>query len=248
MDGSYSSPELFGLLQRKTMQTNYLLKILLFMTMTAVSSVSALSAATNEDITGCVSQSDKAGSIRDSEGASWSPLYYIKTNMLGWPCLWVNFEGETDFAPHWSAAIAVYYSGWDYFHRDTKFRTFSVMPEIRYWFQGRNDGFFMGAHCGASYYNIALAGKSRYQDHDGNTPAVGGGFTIGYRLPLRNPRWKLEFAAGGGAYYLDYDIFENRVNGSLIGRRHRVFYGLDKVAVSICYTFGDLKGRKGGER
>ena len=196
------------------MQTNYLLKILLFMTMTAVSSVSALSAATNEDIPGCVSQSDKAGSIRDSEGASWSPLYYIKTNMLGWPCLWVNFEGETDFAPHWSAAIAVYYSGWDYFHRDTKFRTFSVMPEIRYWFQGRNDG----------------------------------GFTIGYRLPLRNPRWKLEFAAGGGAYYLDYDIFENRVNGSLIGRRHRVFYGLDKVAVSICYTFGDLKGRKGGER
>ena len=138
------------------MQTNYLLKILLFMTMTAVSSVSALSAATNEDIPGCVSQSDKAGSIRDSEGASWSPLYYIKTNMLGWPCLWVNFEGETDFAPHWSAAIAVYYSGWDYFHRDTKFRTFSVMPEIRYWFQGRNDGFFMGAHCGASYYNIAL--------------------------------------------------------------------------------------------
>lgn len=180
---------------------------------------------------------------------TWHRNYHIKTNLLGWPCLWANVEGEADLAPHWSVALSVYYSGWNYFTSTTKFRTFSVMPEIRYWTGRDNDGFFVGAHPALCYYNVALDGANRYQDHDGKTPALGGGLSVGYRVPLRNPRWKLEFSLGGGVYHLDYDIFENRSNGQLLDRRQRTFFGLDKVAVSLCYTFGYIKpSKKGGMR
>lgn len=196
----------------------------------------------------CV-EAEKAVEVAPVTADIWQRHYYIKTNLLGWAGLWANIEGEADLAPHLSAAIPVYYSQWNYFTYSVKFRTFSVMPEIRYWTGRNNDGFFVGAHLGMCYYNVALGGDHRYQDHDGKTPALGGGLTVGYRMPLRNQRWKLEFSLGGGVYHLDYDIFENRRNGQLIGRRQRTFYGIDKVTVSICYTFGNRKvSEKGGTR
>lgn len=184
-----------------------------------------------------------------SKPSPWTRHYYIKTNLPAWLCLWANLEGEADMAPHWSADLSVYYSGLNYFSRTLKFRTFSVMPEIRYWFSRNNDGLFAGAHFGLAYYNVALNGENRYQDHNGTTPALGGGITLGFRLPLRNRRWKMEFSAGAGIYHLDYDIFDNRTDGLLTGRRKRTFYGLDRVAVSICHTFGpSYSGKKGGDR
>lgn len=172
----------------------------------------------------------------------WQRHAYIKTNLPAWLCFWTNIAGEIDLAPHWSLNLAVYYSGFDYFKRTLKFRTFTVMPEARYWFRGRNDGFFVGAHAGMAYYNIALRGDNRYQDHAGRTPALGGGASVGYRFALpRNPRWKFEAAVGYGVYRLDYDIFENRHNGPLTGRVKRTFYGIDNVAFSVCYTFNVKK-------
>lgn len=171
----------------------------------------------------------------------WQRHAYVKTNLPAWLCFWTNIAGEIDIAPHWSANLSVYYSGFDYFKRTLKFRTFAVMPEFRYWLSGRNDGFFAGAHAGVIYYNIALKRAYRYQDHKGRTPALGGGATVGYRFALpRDPRWKFEAALGYGIYRLDYDIFENGANGPLVDRRKRTFYGIDNVAFSICYTF-DVK-------
>lgn len=167
--------------------------------------------------------------------------FYLKTNLPAWALLLFNIEGEADICHNLSFSLSVYYSGLDYFRHNLKFRTLTFMPELRYWPRSENDGFFVGAHFGLSYYNIALSEAHRYQDHDGKTPAVGGGLTIGYRLPLRNPRWKMEFSAGAGIYSLDYDIFDNRRNGKLLDRRKRTFYGLDRVAVSLCYTFGKVK-------
>lgn len=175
----------------------------------------------------------------------WVRHAYVKTNLPAWLCFWTNVAGEIDIAPHWSANLAIYYSGFDYFKHTQKFRTFAVMPEFRYWPLGRNDGFFVGAHAGMVYYNIALQGDYRYQDRRGRTPALGGGATLGYRFALpRNPRWKFEASVGYGIYKLDYDIFENRHNGPLVDRRKRTFYGVDNVAFSVCYTFDINKKSK----
>lgn len=182
-----------------------------------------------------------------TEQPEWQRHAYVKTNMPAWLMLWINAAGEIDIAPHWSANLSIYYAGYNYFKSNLKFRNFSVMPEVRYWPLARNNGFFVGAHFGMAYYNVAFCGDKRYQDHDGNTPALGGGINVGYRFRLpRNPRWQMEFSLGAGAYRLDYDIFDNRHNGLLVGREKRTFFGIDNAAFSICYTF-DVNG-KGGAR
>lgn len=175
------------------------------------------------------------------------PLHwYIKTNLPAWGMLLTNIAAEFDCAPHWSVQLPVYYSGFNYFTSRRKFRTFAVIPEARYWFRADNQGWFAGAHLGMAYYNIALGGSTRYQDHDGNSPALGGGINFGYRLGLgATRRWRLEFSLGAGVYHFDYDEFRNCHNGLLTGRTRRTFAGIDNAAVSLCYTF-DL--RKGGRR
>ncbi len=175
-------------------------------------------------------------------GLNW----YIKTNVPAWAMLWMNGAVEFDLAHHWPAQLPVYYSGFNYFKGDRKFRTFTIMPEVRWWPRADNQGFFAGAHFGMAYYNVAFGGDKRYQDHNQNTPALGGGIDLGYRLPIsRNGRWHLEFSVGAGIYHLDYDVYNNWHNGLLIDRRKRTFYGIDNAAISVAYRF-DLK--KGGER
>lgn len=172
--------------------------------------------------------------------------WYLKTNLPAWGMLLANIAVEFDCAPHWSVQLPIYYSGFNYFTSRRKFRTFAIIPEARYWFRSDNQGWFAGAHLGMAYYNIALGGTTRYQDHDGNSPALGGGLDFGYRLRLgATRRWRLEFSLGAGVYHLDYDEFRNCHNGLLTGRTRRTFVGIDNAAVSLCYTF-DLK--KGGRR
>lgn len=173
---------------------------------------------------------------------------YVKTNIPAYGMLWLNAAIEFDFAEHWSAQLPIYYSGWNYFTSRRKFRTFAVVPEIRLWTSPENRGFFVGAHFGMAYYNAAFGGDFRYQDHNGNTPALGGGISLGARIPLSgNRRWWLEFSVGAGIYRLDYDRFINEHNGLLFDRRKRTFYGIDNAAISIAYRFSLERKRKGGE-
>ena len=61
----------------------------------------------------------------------------------------------------------------------------------------------------------------------------------------------MEASIGGGIYHLDYDMFLNRQDGLLYGRRSRTFYGIDQAALSLPYRFGIGSRRqaqkKGGE-
>lgn len=180
-----------------------------------------------------------------SASSKEEPLHaYIKTNIPAWGMLWINGAGEFDIAPHWSANVSLYYSGFNYFTHTRKFRTFTVMPEVRYWFRRDNQGFFVAPHFGLGWYNCAFGGEYRYQDHNRRTPAIGGGVNAGFRFNIsRNGRWRLETSVGFGAYRLDYDIFVNDYNGLLVDRRQRTFYGIDNAAISICYMF-DLRNRR----
>lgn len=172
----------------------------------------------------------------------WQRHIYAKTNAPAWGMLWLNAACEVDIAPHWSGQLPIYYSGFNYFTSRRKFRTFIVMPEIRYWLDGDNQGFFAGAHLGFGFFNVAFEGDTRYQDHKGRRPAYGGGLNIGYRFNFcRNHRWKMEVSLGAGVYGLYYDTYQNKHNGLLTGTHHRTFFGIDNAAVSFCYQF-DLKG------
>lgn len=181
----------------------------------------------------------------------WTRHVYLKTNLPAWLCLWINAAFEVDIVPHWSFTLPVYYSGFNYFTRTLKFRTFAVQPEFR-WFPNRdNRGFFAGIHAGLVYYNIALKGDIRYQDHDTRTPALGGGVSVGYRFRLNsNPHLYMEATVGAGIYRLHYDEYLNYYNGLKVGERKRTFYGIDQAALSFVYQF-DCRAKnneKGGTK
>ncbi len=180
----------------------------------------------------------------------WHRTLSVKTNALGLGLAIANAAVEIDLCKHLSFNLPVYYSAWDYFSETIKFRTLAVQPEIRYWLSEknlRNDGWYLGAHFGLAYYNIATDGEYRTQDHDGTSPALGGGLAVGYRMPIsKNNRWKMEFSIGAGAYKLHHDKFRNYHNGLLVNTEKKTYIGIDQASVSFSYTF-DLK-RKGGAR
>jgi len=186
--------------------------------------------------------------IPEIEG--WSRKLHLKTNAIGLGMAIANVAAEVDLAKHWSFTLPVYYSAWDYFKSTIKFRTFALQPEFRYWLSEENDGFFGGVHFGLAYYNFAFDGDYRYQDHNRETPAIGGGVSIGYRLPIsKNNRWKVEFSLGAGVYSRHYDKFHNTPrtkDGLMIESIKKTYLGIDQAAVSFSYSF-DLK-KKGVKR
>ena len=177
----------------------------------------------------------------------WGRKLYVKTNALGLGLAIANTAVEIDLCRHWSFNLPVYYSAWNYFKSTVKFRTAMIQPEIRYWFRDDNDGWYAGGHIGIGHYNVATNGEYRTQDHEGKSPALGGGLAVGYRLPISgNKRWKMEFSIGAGAYKLHHDKFRNYHNGLLVYTEKKTYVGIDQAAVSFSYTF-DLK-KKGGAR
>ena len=184
------------------------------------------------------------------EVEEWSRKLHLKTNAIGLGMGIANVAAEIDLAKHWSFALPIYYSAWDYFKTTIKFRTAAIQPEFRYWLSENNDGFFAGAHFGLAYYNFAFDGDYRYQDHNRETPAIGGGVSVGYRMPIsKNNRWRVEFSLGAGVYSNHYDKFHNTPDtkdGLMIESIKKTYWGIDQAAVSFSYMF-DLK-KKGGKR
>ena len=176
----------------------------------------------------------------------------LKTNTLGWVLTGSNIAVEIDLAKHLSLAVPFYFSGGlDYFKETIKFRGIVLQPELRYYpklaADQTNGGFFIGAHVGLGWYNFALNGDYRIQDHAGKRPAYGGGLGLGYSLQFKkNSRWGMEFAIGAGVYDVLYDTFYNEANGPYNEKAvSDIWIGIDNASVSFTYDF-DL--RKGGKK
>lgn len=189
----------------------------------------------------------KSNSVKEDD---WTRKLHVKTNAIGLGLGIANVAPEIDIAKHLSFTLPVYYSAWNYFKTTIKFRTLAVQPELRYWISPDNEGFFAGAHFGLAYYNFAADGDYRYQDHNGKKPAIGGGLSIGYVLPISdNNRWRIEFSLGAGVYAVHYDKFFNTPNtkeGLMIDSGKMTYWGIDQAAISFVYTF-NLK-KKGDRR
>ena len=170
----------------------------------------------------------------------------VKTNIIGIGMGHGNIAAEFAVAEHFSIALPFYYSGgFDYFKPTIKFRGIVFQPEARYYIIG-NEGFYLGAHLGVGWYNFAIDGTYRIQDHKGRRPAFGGGLGLGYTVPFKkHPRWGMEFAIGAGVYDVKYDMFFNEPNGPYAEHGvHDTFFGIDNASIAFTYKF-DLK-KEGG--
>lgn len=166
------------------------------------------------------------------------PRGSVKTNLAGWALSQVNLALEFDLGRHWSFVLPVYYSGWNYFQYELKFRTFDIKPELRYWPSRANKGLHIGVHAGVTWFNYAFKGEYRYANRNQNQPAVGGGLAIGYRVPIsHNGRWSMEFGVSGGVYYVDYTKYYNYPNGEPVENLRKTYYGIDGVSISFVYSF-----------
>lgn len=164
---------------------------------------------------------------------------YVKTNVAGLGLLMANLGVEFDLGRYLSLSIPVYYSALNYFTPTVKFRTLATQPELRVWPMKNNDWLYIGLHAGFAYYNFAFNGDWRYQDHEGKSPTLGGGLSLGCRIPIsKDKRWKLELGVGAGVYPLDYDVFHNVRNvaeGQLFETRENTYIGLDNINIGISY-------------
>jgi hypothetical protein len=180
--------------------------------------------------------------VESEEEACFRNHLYVKTNGVGWLLLNANAALEVDFARRWSVMLPIYYGAFNYFTGNYKVRLFAMLPELRYWLAGSEcnpaHGFFVGVHAGFSYFNVAVGGDTRYQDHAGRKPALGGGVGVGYRIDFgRRKHFALELSLGGGFYHLDYDKFVNVDNGARYGRKQKNMFLLDNVGVTLSYRF-----------
>lgn len=173
----------------------------------------------------------------------WNRQLTLKTNVAGLALLMSNVAVEVDLSRHLSFNLPVYYSALDYFKSTVKFRTFAVQPELR-WNFSKPDGLYVGSHFGLAYFNLATDGKYRIQTRNGDEPLIGGGLSVGYRLPLSDDKkWKLEFGLGAGAYRFNYDKFFNEPNGAKAGSVCKTYIGVDNASISLSYSF-DLGRRR----
>ncbi len=172
-------------------------------------------------------------------------FWSVRTNLPALGMFIANASAEWQFACRWSASASLYYSAWNYLKSTRKFRTFSLRPEVRYWFRDGGNGFFLDAHVAMVSYNYALSsGEWRYQDRGGVHPALGGGLGIGFRMPIsRNGRWRAEASLGAGVYSLDYNRFYNVPNGALYDTVRKTYFGIDQFALSLVFTFNSRGGR-----
>lgn len=205
----------------------------------------AISGATPATIPASTSASTSAAIPATTPAADeWHRRLTVKTNALGLALLMGNAAAEIDITRNLSFNFPVYYSALNYFTSTVKFRTFAIQPELR-WNFTRPEGLFVGAHFGLAYFNLAANGNWRIQTHNGDEPLLGGGVSLGYRLPLtRDRKWNVEFILGAGAYRFNYDRFYNEPNGALAGSVSRTYVGLDNVGVSFSYSFDLGRGRR----
>ena len=168
----------------------------------------------------------------------------VSTNAFAWGMAVTNIGFEKRFDnSQWSANFTMYYSAWNYGKQTRKFRTFTLRPEARYWFDRTNDrgGWFAEAHLGLMWYNVAMPSWDyRVQDHGGHNPNIGGGLGGGWRyIPWRDKHWSFEASIGFGVYGAKYDRFVNEPNGKLVDTHRCCWVGLDNVSISVVYTFDD---------
>lgn len=176
-------------------------------------------------------------------------FFAIKNNLVLTGALVANLGAEVSFGKHFSLAVPVAWSPYTV-GQNWRLRTFAVTPEFRWWIKEGWKGHFLGLQAHVAWFNVSTIfdRQNRYQDREGKHPLMGGGINYGYALPFgRNSHWGIEFTAGVGYAYLDYDVFYNIENGAQHSAGTKHYIGATNVGVNIYYRFCYDKKRRSGK-
>ena len=157
----------------------------------------------------------------------------VKTNLFYDAMTTMNLGAEVAFNKHLTLDVSGNYNPWT-LSNDQSFRHWLVQPEFRYWIHEKFNGHFFGIH--GIYTDIDCAGKdfmsiidSKYDGY-----GYGGGVSYGYQLYI-SPHWNIEFTAGFGFVYFEYDKSSYPADGVSASRYRNNYIGPTKVGISIMY-------------
>lgn len=160
----------------------------------------------------------------------------LKTNILYDVSTTPNLGLEVGAGQHFTVDVSGNYNPWN-ISKDRSIKHWMVQPEFRYWPAEKFNGHFLGIH--AYYMDYVFKdvwlpmGMKKNHGFDGT--AYGAGISYGYQLYL-STRWNLEFTAGFGYGYYEYDKY-SLIEGEneYLGLYRTDYIGVTKVGISIIY-------------
>lgn len=157
-----------------------------------------------------------------------------KTNLLGVATLSPNIGTEISFSRRWSLEASLSYHPWKSLGK-VRMRHWLVSPELRYWLCRSYEGSFFGLHALAGGFNVMAVPLTGLSDKYVYTGFLSGaGLSYGYHLPL-SARWSLEFIAGAGYAWINYDRYECRECLEKIAEGKYHYFGLTRLGISLVY-------------
>ncbi len=172
----------------------------------------------------------------------------IKTDVVSNLCHVPNLNAEFVVSNHISLNATVQYA---YHSFGTNLRSFSLMPEVRYWYGGRPmTNLFVGlSGVIGSYQNPSDDYRMDEKSYRGQV--MGAGLTFGYVWGLgHSKRWLMEVHGGLGLYYYDQKSrYESEYqNGQFVGNAPHKESGLSllpyKLGISFAYILPVEKKKK----
>lgn len=187
-----------------------------------------------------------AASAQQRAGSrSTLPKLAIKTNLLyGAGTLTPNLGMELGLGTRTSLDIMGGYNPWnlDGSNDDNKKLVhWYVQPELRWWTCERFDGHFFGLHALGGMYNIGqhsvpmIGGKLFEKEYRYEGWAAGGGVSYGYHW-IWSPRWSMEFTAGLGYIYFDFDRYGCQKCDRQVDSGYKHYFGPTKLGISLIFT------------
>ena len=163
------------------------------------------------------------------------PKFGVKTNLLYLATTSLNAAAEFGLAEKWTLDASAVYNPFRLREGGTN-QFWFVQPEARYWFCRRFERHFIGLHALGGQFNIGNVTflTKTFEQHRYKGWGVGGGISYGYHLPIAT-RWAMEFTAGVGYVYLEYDRYRCEGCDQLIGRAKRHYFGPTKAGISLVY-------------
>lgn len=176
----------------------------------------------------------------------------VKTNLLYDAMTTPNLGLEVGMGRRLTGQVFYGLNPWTYSgsgYEAKKAKHWVVMPEVRWWFCSKMNGWFLGVHAMGGQFNasnIKAAAPGAFfgglnvvkaaRDSRVEGSFAGAGITAGYQWILSR-HWNLEAELGAGYDHVWYDQYPCAECGTKIANGHSNYIGITKAGISLMYVF-----------
>lgn len=165
-------------------------------------------------------------------GKSGAQSFSLRTSLTMLATATPNIEMSMPVSKKISVHLPVMYNPW-IMRENSRFQQLTVMPGIRLWQQQCGVHYFCSFYAIASRYHVGGWFDSKYR-YDGT--GYGGGAGVGYSWVLSD-HWNLDFEAGVGVIWADYDKCGWQSDSHRYGSYKGLRFIPTKLDISIAYFF-----------